>query len=204
MFCSQQQSLIRNLISCMLEYDLDTTMHLSRVKDLATIFARDGLCLPSTLIQEISEAAVLHDIGKMVVPLEILNKPGNLKAMEWQVIKKHPGYGANIVRRIPELCHLAEIILCHHEKYDGTGYPQGRAGTDIPFASRVLIIVDVYEALTANRPYRLRLDTNQALHILRDGKGAQFDPQLTDVFIGLMKERGGGKIHDYLAKEARR
>lgn len=204
MFCSRRQSLIRDFFNCMLEYDLDTAMHLSRVKDLATIFARDGLCLPPLLIQEISEGAVLHDIGKMVVPVKILNKLGSLTATEWQVIKKHPEYGANIVRRIPELRHLGEIILCHHEKYDGTGYPQGRAGADIPFAARVLMIVDVYEALTANRPYRLKLDANQALHILKNGKGAQFDPQLTDVFIRLIKEKSGKTIHDSCTREGLR
>jgi HD-GYP domain-containing protein (c-di-GMP phosphodiesterase class II) len=121
-------------------------------------------------------AARLHDVGKLAVPDAILQKPGPLDEDEWKVMRKHPDMGAEMVARVPGLEELAELVRAHHERWDGSGYPQGLAGERIPLASRVISACDAFEAMLSNRPYRAPLTADEALAELTAGSGSQFDP----------------------------
>ena len=128
-------------------------------------------------------SALLHDLGKIAVPERILLKPGTLTAEEYSQIKRHPGYGAELLESIsPDFAPLAEAVRAHHERWDGAGYPLGLSGDRIPLLSRIIAIVDVFEALTSARPYRGPIPAEQAMAYLSEGAGSQFDPQLVPLF----------------------
>jgi HD-GYP domain-containing protein (c-di-GMP phosphodiesterase class II) len=127
-------------------------------------------------------SALLHDVGKIAVPEDILLKPGPLNDEEWAIIKMHPGRSAEVVCEVPGLEEVATVVRHHHERLDGGGYPDGLAGDAIPFLSRLLTIADVYEALTADRSYRPAMSGARAREILRSGWGAEFDPDLGALF----------------------
>lgn len=171
--------------------DMLTGRHSERVRDIVLIIGR-RIKLTSAEIEDLSAAAVLHDIGKIGIPETILNKPGKLTASEYQEIKKHPLIGYEAVKNIPEFKKIAQCIIMHHEAFDGSGYPCGKAMNDIPFIARVLSIADVFEALTANRAYRKAMTINQAREIMLAGRGTKFDPEILDTFIELLD---AGKIH---------
>ncbi|HEU4748615.1 MAG TPA: HD domain-containing phosphohydrolase, partial [Gemmatimonadaceae bacterium] len=126
--------------------------------------------------------ALLHDIGKIIVPTEVLNKPGKLTPEEWELMKRHPEAGLELVADIDFPGDIRAIIRNHHERWDGTGYPDGLAGESIPFAARILCVADVYDALTTTRSYRPGLTHERADAIMRDSPG-QFDPELLDIFL---------------------
>ena len=125
------------------------------VQDLALRMG-DALGLSSAERDELAILAVLHDIGEIAIPENILLKPGRLTPEEWQIIKKHPEIGNNIARSVPNLTTIAEAILTHHERWDGTGYPYGLQGERIPLLSRILSIADAYDAMISGRPYKKR------------------------------------------------
>jgi putative nucleotidyltransferase with HDIG domain len=126
--------------------------------------------------------ALLHDIGKIIVPTEVLNKPGKLTEEEWAIMKRHPEAGLELVAEIDFPGDIAAIIRNHHERWDGTGYPDGLSGENIPFAARILCVADVYDALTTTRSYRPGLTHARAAEIMRSSTG-QFDPQLLETFL---------------------
>jgi putative nucleotidyltransferase with HDIG domain len=126
--------------------------------------------------------ALLHDIGKIIVPTEVLNKPGKLTPEEWEVMKRHPEAGLELVAEIDFPGDIRAIIRNHHERWDGTGYPDRLAGEKIPFAARILCVADVYDALTTTRSYRPGLTHARAAEIMRSSPG-QFDPELLDMFL---------------------
>ncbi|MCD4812777.1 HD domain-containing protein [bacterium] len=128
-------------------------------------------------------SSIMHDIGKIGVPESILTKPGKLTAQEYAVIKRHPENGAEIVGKIPQMLQTLPGILCHHERYDGKGYPQGIGGKDIPEFGRLIAVADAFDAMTGTRPYRNELSMNTALEELRRHRGTQFDPEMVDVFL---------------------
>ena len=131
-------------------------------------------------------SALLHDLGKIAVPEYILLKPGPLTEEEYNQIKRHPGYGAELLESIsPDFAPLAEVVRAHHERWDGAGYPLGLSGGRIPLMSRIIAIVDVFEALTSARPYRQPVPYGQAMAYISEGAGSQFDPQLVPLFDGL-------------------
>jgi len=134
-------------------------------------------------IESLHVGALLHDIGKIGVPDKILAKKGNLSGEEYEVIRNHPIIGSDIVRGLPFPDEVKKIILHHHERYDGTGYPDGLRGEEIPLLDRNFSKLDVFEALVGFRPYRDPLDTPQAVALLKEGSGTQFDPELVDIFI---------------------
>lgn len=139
--------------------------------------------LSKEFTEELKLAGLLHDIGKISIPDKVLSKPGKLNNEEWEIMKEHTIYGFNILRAADEYSNLALYALTHHEKYDGTGYPKGLAGEEIPLFSRIICVADAYEAMTADRPYRKALEKKQAIQELIKFKNIQFDPDIVDVFL---------------------
>jgi diguanylate cyclase (GGDEF)-like protein len=160
--------------------------HSQKVKEYAVALAKN-LDLESTDIARLSACALLHDIGKIGISDEIINKPDGLNAEEWEIIKSHPQLGADIISHVPQLASCLTGILYHHERYDGSGYPSGLKGEAIPLDSRILSIVDAFAAMTSARPYRGALSFEQALEELKRGAGTQFDPNLVETFISVAR-----------------
>ncbi len=132
-------------------------------------------------------AAMLHDIGKIGIPDNILTKPGPLNEEEWSLMKLHPIIGANLVKNIPFTDAIAPMIHYHQERYDGSGYPLGLRGEQIPIGARILAVVDAYEAMTSDRVYRKALRFNTAMKEIRTGRGKHFDPIVTDAFFKTLR-----------------
>lgn len=142
--------------------------------------------LTSIKIDELELLAMLHDIGKIAIDDKILRKPDKLTKEEWNIMKKHPEIGYRIACTVPELVNIAEYILAHHERWDGKGYPKGLARDDIPLLSRILAVVDAYDAMTQNRPYQRAMSPNMAKKELKANAGTQFDPMIVDIFINYL------------------
>jgi HD-GYP domain-containing protein (c-di-GMP phosphodiesterase class II) len=135
---------------------------------------------------------LLHDAGKIGVPEAVLNKPGPLTAAEWRVMRMHPVIGHQMVDRIPFLANAAEIVRCHHEMWDGTGYPEGLRAEQIPRPARVFTVVDAFDAMTTDRPYRSALSLETAVGELVRLAGIQFDPEAVAAFVPLAERLRGG------------
>ena len=178
---------IRAISKALDSKDQYTSAHSELSLDHVEKFGR--MCgLDREQIESLHVGALLHDIGKIGVPDNILAKEGNLSGEEYETIRKHPVIGSDIVRGLPFPEDVKMIILHHHERYDGTGYPDGLEGEEIPLLVRIFSIVDVYEALVGSRPYRAPVDVQAALDILREGSGTQFDPELVDIFISCVTQ----------------
>lgn len=130
--------------------------------------------------------STLHDIGKISVDDQILNKPGKLTDKEWFEMRKHSEVGYRIAMSSPELMSIANYILTHHERFDGNGYPQGLAGDNIPLLSRILAVVDAYDAMTEDRPYRKGMLKQEAIAEIMKNEGTQFDPEVSKIFIKII------------------
>ena len=163
--------------------------HSTRVSRVALALA-DAAGLDGPDVARATLGGLLHDVGKVAVPLPILAKPGPLDEVEYDQIKRHPAASGALVVRA-DMGHLASLLRHHHERWDGLGYPDGLKGTQIPIVSRVLAIADAYDAMLANRPYRLALDPLEARHELEHGAGTQFDPELVEVFLRIRSARLG-------------
>src|SRR5262249_28628664 len=137
------------------------------------------------LLKAIEAAALLHDMGKLAVPEYILNKPGKLTESEFEKMKLHASVGADILSAIDFPYPVVPIVRHHHESWDGSGYPSGIKGPDIPIGARILAVVDCFDALTSDRPYRRRLSDEEALSILKERRGKMYDPVIVDAFIRL-------------------
>ena len=157
--------------------DQNTQTHIRRVQTYAARMAK-AVGLSASEIQCVKTAALLHDIGKLAVPEHILSKPGPLTQEEFQKIRIHPEVGAEIIAAVPFPYPVAPIILSHHERWDGKGYPQGLKGEQIPIGARILTIVDYYDAITTERPYHKALPQQSALGLLRHESGLALDPTL--------------------------
>jgi putative nucleotidyltransferase with HDIG domain len=158
-----------------------TQGHCQRVAFFACVLA-DSTGMDSRSLFWFRLGALLHDIGKIIVPTEVLNKAGNLSDEEWEIMKRHPEAGLELVADIDFPGDVRAIIRNHHERWDGQGYPDGLAGEDIPFAARILCVADVYDALTTARSYRDSLSHKRAARVMRESKG-QFDPHLLETFL---------------------
>jgi putative nucleotidyltransferase with HDIG domain len=158
--------------------------HSRKVTALSVRLARRLECSPGEE-QSIRWAALLHDIGKVGIPDEVLNKGGPLNESEWQMMRNHPKSGAEIVRQAANLNYVASLILSHHERFDGKGYPYGLQRELIPLGARILAVADAYSAMTDDRPYRASSPNDQALHELSRCAGTQFDPRVVDAFLTL-------------------
>lgn len=164
-----------------------TAGHQRRVAELATAIAT-ALDVDADLVTGIGVAASIHDIGKLIVPAEILSKPGRLSLAEYELVKDHPQAGYDIVDRIDFPWPAAEMILQHHERLDGSGYPNGLQGEEITVGSRIIAIADVVEAMSSHRPYRPGLGVDAALQVITDGRGTLFDPDAVDACLQLFRD----------------
>jgi diguanylate cyclase (GGDEF)-like protein/putative nucleotidyltransferase with HDIG domain len=160
--------------------DQTTHTHLQRVRTYALEVAKD-MSLPESEVEALRAAALLHDIGKLAVPEQIINKPGKLTPEEFEKMKVHPLVGAEILERVAFPYPVAPIVRSHHEKWDGTGYPDGLAGEDIPVGARILAAVDCLDALASDRQYRHALPLTEAMEKLRERAGTWFDPQVVEI-----------------------
>jgi response regulator RpfG family c-di-GMP phosphodiesterase len=149
----------------------------------------DALDIPQEEAERISLAAQLHDIGKIGIVEDVLNKPGRLNEEEYEIIKKHPATGTRILQPLHFLKDILPIIHHHHEHYDGRGYPGGLRGEDIPLGSRIISVGDTYDAMTSSRPYRIGLSHEETVEELVRCSGTQFDPKIVAVFVRIMNER---------------
>ena len=165
--------------------DEDTAGHSQRVTEL-TLHLAQRLGLPEKDLQHIRRGALLHDIGKMAVPDSILLKPGKLTDEEFAVIKHHPTHAYNLLKDIPYLRQALPIPHHHHERWDGTGYPDGLSGESIPLPARIFAVVDVYDALTSDRPYRPAWSHDAAIDHIRAQAGTHFDPRIADEFLRML------------------
>ncbi len=179
-------SAIYALVSTVEAKDPCTYGHSRRVNTYAVALA-EAVGLSSDQVSRVSTAALLHDIGKIGVPDRVLNRKRKLGAEDWELIKTHPRLGATIVGNIPNLIPCVSSILHHHERWDGGGYPEGLKGEEISIEARILAVADAYEAMSSARPYRAALSTEKVLNELRRCAGSQLDPELVEVFIGIIE-----------------
>src|SRR4051812_36879347 len=163
--------------------DQVTHGHIRRVQAHATSLAKAVGVRDEHLLKAIEAAGLLHDMGKLAVPEYILNKPGKLTEAEFEKMKLHASVGADILSAIDFPYPVVPIVRHHHENWDGTGYPAGIKGTEIPIGARILAVVDCFDALTSDRPYRPKLADDQALEILRERRGSMYDPMVVDTFF---------------------
>jgi diguanylate cyclase (GGDEF)-like protein/PAS domain S-box-containing protein len=173
---------ILGILSMLTDKYQEEKIHSERVSEFCQKMG-EALKLNKEDIDELKMAGMLHDIGKVSIPDSILDKPGKLTAEEWVIMKEHTIYGYNILKAADQYSNLALYALSHHERYDGKGYPQGISGNDIPLYSRVIGVVDAYEAMTADRVYRKALSSEIAVAELIRCAGTQFDPEIVDLFI---------------------
>jgi putative nucleotidyltransferase with HDIG domain len=170
--------------------DTYTHGHSENVMNIAEELSHE-VGLESRHIGNIRDAGLLHDIGKIGVPGYILNKAGTLTYEEFNgIMKTHSSLGANIVKDVPFLQNLYQLILYHHENFDGSGYPEGRKGEEIPIGARIIHVADAFEAMTSNRPYRTSLGKEEAIKRLNEGSGKQFDPSIIEAFMKLARRKG--------------
>ena len=160
-----------------------------RVTDLARVIARET-GLPKVQVDTIRMAGIIHDIGKISVPAEILNKPGQLKETEFSLIKDHPRSGYDILKEIEWPCPIAKIVLQHHERVDGSGYPQGLSGKDILLEAKLLGVADVVESMSSHRPYRPALGLDRALEEISKNRGILYDTGVVDACLRVFREKG--------------
>ena len=190
---------ITSLAQALEARDKWTRGHSKRVAEISVKIGEE-IGLSREDLEQLDLAGQLHDIGKIGIPDEILRKPGPLTPEEFRVVKEHPEIGYQILKPLfeerPGLesgsdINVLEVILHHHERFDGTGYPSGLKGEEIPLGSRILLVADAYEAMTSDRPYRKALPLKRAIEEIRRNAGTQFDPQIAELFIWMCSK---GKI----------
>ena len=168
--------------------DKETEGHTRRVTEI-TINLAKAMGISESELVNIRRGALLHDIGKMGVPDSILLKPGDLTHEEWEIMHRHPIYAYEMLTPIAYLKTALDIPYCHHEKWDGTGYPRGLKGADIPLVARIFAIVDVWDAIRSNRPYRREWNTEKAIEYIKSQSGIHFDPDVVKAFLNLLHEQ---------------
>jgi len=177
--------IMSSLQAAMEEKDGYTAGHTLRVTELAMLLGQSARLGGDDLLV-LKRASQFHDIGKLVIDLSCIRKPGNLSMEEWALIKKHPAIGASIIEPLTFMEREREIIRHHHEKIDGSGYPDGIGGDEIDMLTRIITIVDSYDAMTSRRNYRKNLTTPEAIGELRRCAGTQFDTELVEIFAGVV------------------
>jgi HD-GYP domain-containing protein (c-di-GMP phosphodiesterase class II) len=188
----EQHLAFRNSLVCafnqMLDLkDINTGVHSTRLAEWALRVARK-MDMPEERLYQVEVAALLHDIGKIGVPDAILKKPGPLTPEERALINRHPEYSWSILRLFPGLEEASLYALHHHENVDGTGYPAGLKGNDIPMVSRIISVIDAFDAMVSNRCYRQGLPHSEAIARLRRSSGTQFDPDILQAFIPIAEQ----------------
>src|SRR5688572_5695291 len=170
---------LSSLVTAVNGHDTYTGGHSCRVSDYSAALGR-VMGLPRAEVAFLRQAGLVHDIGKIGIPDRVLRKKGKLTDEELHLIRLHPILGSSILSRFPNMERMIPVVLHHHERWDGTGYPSGIAGVDIPREARAIFVADAFDAMTTDRPYGEILTTEQALAELRHCAGRQFDPQLVD------------------------
>ncbi len=169
--------------------DMETEGHSRRVTDITVRIAR-AVGMSDLQLMHTRRGALLHDIGKMGIPDRILHKPGKLTPEEWDIMRQHPVYAYNLLNPIEYLRPALDIPYCHHEKWDGSGYPRGLKGEEIPLAARIFAIVDVWDALLSDRPYRKGWTEGKVLAYIQENAGSHFDPKLVEKFLEIIRQGG--------------
>lgn len=188
----QQLAELENSAVCALSMlldlkDLNTGLHATRLAEWA-VRVGEQLDLSPSELRDIEKASLLHDIGKIGVSEDILQKPGRLTDEEYEVVKKHPEYGWAIIRKIPSLEATSLLVLHHHERIDGLGYPAGLSGDQIPLGARIVAVVDAFDAMLSSRSYRDGLGVAESLRRLGESAGTQFDARIVRLFTALALE----------------
>lgn len=200
---SSHSAIVASIKTTMLEKSQETEEHAERLTAL-TKAVGIKLDLSELKLDELELLATLHDIGKVGIDDQILNKQGKLTEEEWIEMKKHPEIGYRIAMSSPELMSISDYILCHHERWDGKGYPQGLKGEDIPLLSRVLAVADAYDAMTEDRTYRRAMPVEAALAEIKNNAGTQFDSRIAHLFVGIIKgETESDLKYPFLSKNIR-
>jgi HD-GYP domain-containing protein (c-di-GMP phosphodiesterase class II) len=168
--------------------DHETEGHTRRVTELTIRLAKE-FGIHGEELAQIRRGSLLHDIGKMGVPDYILLKPGVLTENEWEIMRKHPQYAYDLIFPISYLRPSIDIPYCHHERWNGSGYPRGLNGKEIPFSARIFAVVDVWDALTSDRPYRQAWADDKTLKYIEERSGVEFDPKVVDYFIRLIRRQ---------------
>src|ERR1700690_1878031 len=187
----EQFSALRTALICSLNQlldlkDLNTGVHSTRLAEWALHVAGE-MGMDEAGLADLEVAALLHDIGKIGIPDAILNKPAKLTAEEYELMKKHPEYGWAVLRQVPGMERASLIILHHHESYDGKGYPGGLKGEEIPIGSRIVSVIDAFDAMVSSRPYRQGLPFEEAERRLLQASGTQFDARVVERFLPLAR-----------------
>jgi PAS domain S-box-containing protein len=177
---------VHALVTALDVRDRYTGRHSDAVLELARGVARE-LGLAPQAVAHVEQAAMLHDVGKIGVPDEVLNKPGPLDELEWELMRQHPVIGAQIAASVPGLGHLAPILRAEHERWDGGGYPDGVAGDEIPLGARIVLVCDAYDAMTSDRPYRRGMAPDRAREEVRRNAGSQFDPEVARALLEVLE-----------------
>ncbi len=187
---------LRSLSAALDARDSETGGHSERVADLTLAIADEmGLDKDTDEWRNISWGALLHDVGKIAVPDSILRKPGALTDAEWHTMRSHAAAGYEILLKIDFLKTAGEIVLCHHERYDGGGYPRGLGGDEIPLGARIFSIADAFDAMTSDRTYRNAMPAEEALAEVLRNSGSQFDPTAVRAFLSVYQQRFVGTVH---------
>ncbi|HZK88103.1 MAG TPA: HD domain-containing phosphohydrolase, partial [Anaerovoracaceae bacterium] len=179
---SMHSAIIASIKATLFEKNNETEKHGGRLGELSRVLGIE-LGLNEKEKVDLELVSTLHDIGKIGIDKNILEKSGKLSELEWHEIKKHPEIGYRIAKTVPELRNIAEYILCHHERWDGKGYPQGLSGENIPYLARALSILDSYDAMIEDRPYRKAMSKEAAIEEIRKNSGTQFDPEVAKIFV---------------------
>ena len=176
---------LENFMAALDLRDVETYGHSKTVARYSYVLAEAAGIRDPRALDSIRKGALLHDAGKMAIPDSILKKPGPLSPKEWEAIRRHPALGYGLVRDVKLVREVGDIILCHHERYDGAGYPKGLKGEEIPLEARIFAVADTLDAVTSHRPYRAPRDFRAARRELETNSGRQFDPKVVDVFRGM-------------------
>ncbi|NSW76833.1 MAG: PAS domain S-box protein [Candidatus Atribacteria bacterium] len=184
---SAHSAILNLTIRSLQETTQETEAHARRLVSLTRRLG-EALRLSEEELEELELLARLHDLGKIAVPRAILDKPGPLTPEEWEIVKRHPEAGFRIAQSSPDLAPIAPAILAHHERYDGTGYPRGLRGEEIPLLARILTVVDAYDVMRSGRPYKPPMTDEEAIAELRRSSGTQFDPLVVDTFLKIIAE----------------
>ncbi|WP_026486000.1 HD-GYP domain-containing protein [Caldanaerobius polysaccharolyticus] len=187
---------INVLIKALEAKDKYTAGHSKSVEKITSLLCRE-LGFSEYLTERVQIAALLHDVGKIGIPESILNKPGKLTSEEFEVIKYHSEYGYEILKDVSGLKDISLWIKHHHERFDGTGYPDGKKGHEIPLESQILSIADVFDALVSNRPYRKAFTREEAYDIILNSNGTQFSPEIIEVFKKAYEKHKEDFTHDF-------
>lgn len=181
------ESTLQALVTALDFRDNETQGHSYRVVQYAVLVAREmGVREPD--LTWIRRGAILHDVGKIGIPDSILRKPGKLDVAEWEEMKRHPEMGYRMLQDIPFLKPALDIVLCHQERFDGSGYPRGLRGEEIPLGARIFAVVDTFDAMTSDRPYRAALSIDDARTEISEWSGRQFDPAVAQAFLSIQAE----------------